>query len=215
MSEDTPKTYGQSVVTARIKRNASQILLPAIVVLVLGWGFLARPESPDSLSDYVLVVLVWTLRIGGIALLGVAGICWTGALIGPLLDAIISSWFAIVLAATAACFIAYNLADLMGYVFAIFAAVYARAAFTLWQQYPALCRAAAPQPDDPVASTEESSPSGFPHRRPEPAGEPRVRHPGSVASDAPDAQPHAHEAPPDGYLADFADDKESPPTKPT
>ena len=214
MTEETPNTYEQSFVTARIKRNASQILLPALVVLILGWGYLVPPESLDSLSAYVLVVLVWTLRIGGIALLGVAAICRTGSPIGPLLDAIISSWFAIVLGAATVCFVAYNPRDLMGYVFAIFAVVYARAALTLWKEYPTLSRVAAAQPDDPVVPSEESPPSKFSTRQPASAGEPRASHSGTAASATPDAQPPADGAPPDGFLADFADDKEGPPTRP-
>jgi hypothetical protein len=214
VTEDTHRTYEQSVVTARIKRNASQILLPAIVVLVLGWVYLVPPEDPDLLSDYVLVALVWTLRIGGIALLGVAAICWTGAPIGPLLDAILSSWFAIVLAATTACFIAHDASDLRAYVFAIFAAVYARAALTLWREYPVLSRVAATQPEDPVAPSEESSPPEFPHHRPEPAGEPREGRSHTPTSTGSGVQPPEHEAPPDGFLADFADDKKGPPTNP-
>jgi hypothetical protein len=219
VTDETTRLYNRSAAIQRVRRNAAQILLPAGLALVLGWVFLGLPESVGTVPLYVLAILVWTLRIGGIALLGVAAICRTGRPIGLLLDAIISSWFALALAAATVCLLAYNATDLNGYVFAVLALVYMRAAWALWKDYPAVARAAAPEEDE-LATSDSSETSRWSSSPPETADEqPRSpNEPAPVSADAippsaPDALEPADEAPPGGFLSGFAERK-NPPSEP-
>ena len=94
------------------------------------------PEAPaepvrKSKSRYFL--------LGGILLIVVAGICYTGALVGFLLDAIVSTCLAIVLAVSAAVLLGDPAQrDWNALVLAVFAAVYVRAAYTIWKDYAQL-----------------------------------------------------------------------------
>jgi hypothetical protein len=216
VTDETTRLYDRSAAIERVRRNAAQILLPAGLALLLGWVFLRPPETVNTVPSYVLTIMVWTLRIGGIVLLGVAAICRAGRPVGLLLDAIISSWFALTLAATAVCCLGADPKTLVGYVFAVFAVLFGRAAWALWKGYPSVARAAAPAGDGP-ATSDSSETSHWPSSPPETAGE-RPMIPNGPAPVSPDATPSsatdtpepADEAPPEGFLSDFAERKDPP-----
>lgn len=219
MTDETTRLYDRSAAIERVRRNAGQILLPAGLALLLGWVFLGTPDTVETVASYVLAILVWTLRIGGIVLVGVAAICRAGRPIGLLLDAIVSSWFTLTLAATAVCMLAVNATDLIGYVFAVLALVYARAAWALWKDYPAVARAAALTTEEPE-SLEPTETSRWPDSLPETAEElamiPNGPSPVSrdaIPSSAADTPEPADEAPPEGFLSGFAERKD-PPSEP-
>ena len=158
MTEDIQTPPAPSEITARVKRNARQVLLPAAVVLLAGWYLFHPISDPTTASEYAIAILAWSLRIGGIVLLGAAGICWTGALIGLVLDAVVSSCLAVVLTVSSLILLpAFRGGDWSGVIVGVIAAVYIRAAVGLWTDYGRLRAASVsaapsvPANDDPAS----------------------------------------------------------------
>jgi hypothetical protein len=215
VSEDPVHTYSRDAITARVRRNAGQAAFPALLVLLVGWLILDPPEDPQGLAMKVVAGMAWTLRICGFVLLIAAALCWTGAMIGFLLDAVTSSLVAIALVlATLVCLPQLNFVVL---VFAVFAALYVRAAIALWRDYAALqagltafeALGAGGEDSDGAPSPEEGSLAGalleeLRGSAPEPErDQPR-------ADTEPDREP-SEEPPPDGYLAGLAEEKKDKP----
>lgn len=211
-------------VAARVRSNAVNALLPAVLITVIGWLMPASvSKDPPELKEATIVGMIWTLRVVGPLLLVTAALGRTGALWCFLLDAILSSCVALALAVTVVVIFDELLqGSLNVLVFAVFAAVYVRAAWSLWKEYFVLRRALVPAGTQPAVlapppsssgGTVESTAQEVERPRPSPlpeAGGSSGKHREPVVEPPP---PTPEEPPPDGFLAGFAerppsDDKE-------
>lgn len=218
MSEEPKPRYDEAAIAARVRRNAGQALFPAILVLVVGWGFMQPASHPETTAATVVAVMAWTLRIGGILLLIAAALCWTGALVGFLLDAMVSTCVAVgLIAATLVSVQSLLRGDLFVIVFAVFAALYVRAAIALWRDYGAM-RAGTARAGATTDAKGEETVVGPPGHEDslgaailEEFRESKER--AEAAGTSPDPPPEngGTEATPDGCLAELADETKKPP----
>lgn len=80
---DMPSTTNHD----RVRATASATLIGATLMLFFGFLYLARP-SGDSLFDRAALVLLHTLRLGGLVFLIIAGLLYTGFSTALVLDAV-------------------------------------------------------------------------------------------------------------------------------
>jgi len=204
------------MIAARVRSNAVSSLLPAVLITVIGWLMPASvSKDPPELKETTIVGMIWTLRVVGPLLLVTAALGRTGALWCFLLDAILSSCVALALAVTVVVIFDELLQGSVNVlVFAVFAAVYGRAAWSLGNEFFVRRRALgsagtqpavlAPAPSS-SAGTVVSTAHEFERPRPSPSPEarrPSGRPPEPMVETLP---PTPEEPPPDGFLAGFAD----------
>jgi membrane-bound ClpP family serine protease len=190
-------------VADRVRRNAVNALLPAILITLIGWLLFNPLESPSGVKETTIAGTIWILRFAGPLLLVTAGLGRvTGRLWCFLLDTILSSCVALALALTVVViFDELVKANLTVLIFAVFAAVYVRAAWSLWSEYFVLHRTVATAGPAPAAEQRSEQ------RRPSSTEE--IEYPPAASADprTSPAPPAPDEPAPDGFLANFADRK--------
>ncbi|MBN1512985.1 MAG: hypothetical protein JXB13_13300 [Phycisphaerae bacterium] len=203
-------------VAARVRSNAVNALLPAVLITLIGWLMFKPLENPSGVKETIVAGTIWILRFAGPVLLMTACIGRaTGRLLCFLLDAVVSSCVALALALTVVV-ISDELvkANLPVLIFAVFAAVYVRAAWSLWREYFVLRRvlvsagpqsaALAPAPPSSAGTVESTAREV---ERPRPSPLPEAGGPSGKRREPPvePPAPAPEQPPPDGFLAGFAD----------
>ena len=146
MTEDFQTPPAPSEITARVKRNARQVLLPAALLIL--YGFFLAPQQSDPLLTQTVTGIIWASRIGAAMLMVAAVLCRTGAVAGLMVDALTSSGLGAAFAAATGVLASRGFVLYDGVITAVFALVFLRAAWSLWQDYAAFRRADSP-PDPP------------------------------------------------------------------
>lgn len=220
-----PGSINPAHVRERVKRNARQMLLPAVIVLFVGWFMFKPPlKAPSGLAETVVTVMIWVLRVGGIALIGAAFLCWMGHIAGMVLDAILSTSIAAALTAATLVHVPVLWSggfDLVVLIFAVFAAVYIRASVALWQDLHQLRRGVrsvgmtGSQHEEAAETSRDAPPapaSTTPATPRTPSLEPNEAAQSEYAESAEAPEPERrgldpNEEAPDGFLADFGEER--------
>ncbi len=186
------------------KDNAIWAGVAALLMLYFGWGSGLVGISDDAFYNATVAVFVWMLRIGGICMLVVTGVCLLGLRVGLLLDAGVSGLCGLVLVLCGGYWTLHDGFGLQDVLYIVFGFMFLGTARSHW-----------------VAFTQSGSdaPREGPSRRglfgikplapPEPPTKPEPPHPASIR---PKSLPESGEPPPDGYLAAMAHEDEEPPT---
>ncbi len=181
--------------------NALWAGIPAILMIGYGWGFgdWVIPPGTDALYKALVHLLDWTLKIGGICLVGVTIVYLSGRRVGLLLEAIVAGICGIVFIV---CPLYWTRSDGLGLqymLFIVFGGLFLNAARGCWVSYRGTAA--------PASVGGAGGPPGAPAVRQPPAAAPP--HPASVH---PEALPKDGEpAPKEGYLAALSKEKEEPP----
>jgi len=188
------------------QQNASVAGFAALLVLFFGW-FQTAVGTSTPFYNFTVDAFYWILKIGGFFLLAVAGLCLAGRREGLLLDVFVSG---IIGAALVLCgaYWAFAGGSVSVYylIYMVFGAMFLGAAKTCWVSY------GAGHVHDHAVSQPPAPPVAGPNRRPKPVAvakpvEPAV-HPASIR---PSSMPADGSAPPGGYLAALAREKDEPP----
>lgn len=176
---------------------AGNAAVAALLMIAYGWGIGLSGASKSAFYNLTVDGLNWTLRIGGPALLLVAGICFAGLRIGLLLDFLVEGLCGGIMIACGAFWLARWLGsigqvgfDLQDPIVLIFGFMFARAALHSWARFGAT--AAAPAAAAPDLEK-------FP-----PPIHPAELHPASLPREG-------EPPPPEGYLAALSKENEEPP----
>jgi hypothetical protein len=177
------------------RQIAPNSALVAVLMLAFGWVYGLSGASESALYNLTVEAFNWMLRVGGLAMAVVAGLCFMGRRAGLLLDFIVSGACAAVMLVCGVYWLGRWAADtknvpfdLQDVLILVFGAVFARAALQSWSLYGA-ARPSTPEGPD--------------------VGEAAAPHPASVH---PSGLPNAGEAdPPGGYLSALSKEKGEPP----
>jgi hypothetical protein len=201
--------------------NAAYAGIAALMMLFFGWFYGLSGISSNAFYNLTVDVFTWTLRIGGLAMLAVAIVCYTGQTVGLLLDAIVSGLCGAIIFGCGAYWLIDGLQgggiSINYLLYVIFGGMFLNSARANWQHWAASAR-----PSDgfnaspPAVPLDQSTRTALPRRlrargdspKPEPPNQPEPVHPASVR---PESLTDETGPPPGGYLAALAREKEKPP----
>jgi hypothetical protein len=176
------------------RQTAATTSLAALLMLLYGWyGGGPHGVSSSELYNAAVDAFRWTLRIGGVAMLLTSAVCFLGRSVGLLLDFLVTGLCGAVMTGVGAVgLLAGGAPGLQDMLVLVFGLVFLRAAWSSWVFYNEAAPVAAPGAG---------------------AGRPAAVEPGHPASVHPSSLPNEGQpAPPQGYLAALADEKDEPPT---
>lgn len=175
--------------TRRVRATSFWAFLGGALLLYFGVrlrGLTSNLDSPTYAQS--LVLYVWSLRIGGAAMIVAGAACLTGRAIAVLFDAVVCAVTGVALVIVLVTWIANGDSDWL--LTAIIAAMFLVAAAHSWRDFSRRPRG---------AITERAVPPVAP------AARPRVR---PSAAEPSEPAPAAEDEPPDGYLAALAREEE-------
>jgi hypothetical protein len=162
----------------------------AVLMLLYGWLAGLEGVSNNEIYNAAVDAFKWTLRLGGIAMLLAAIVCFAGLRIGLLLDALASAGSgAVMLVCVGIWFSQGSGFDLQDVVILLFSLLLIREAWISFRLF-----------SDTAAATEATTIHA----------EPIVPHPASVHP--PSLPSEGEPPPPEGYLSALAKEKDEPPT---
>jgi len=170
----------------------------AVIMLLVGFGLALKGVSSNQTYNLAVATTTWAMRIGGVGLALTAAVCYSGARIGFLLDAIVGIGAGVLIFLGAAtCVVLGKSISLNDIIFCFIGLSAAGAARNSW----ALFRSTADRADSGEASwfgrkARQDAPASPP--MPEPVHPASIR-PSSLSSETP---------PPGGYLAALAREDE-------
>jgi hypothetical protein len=190
---------GQSgAVREIVRRNATSSLLEAAVMLVVGFGFFKPPGLGPGAepAQYAVAVVIWTFRGGGVLMLGIALLAYSGWPRTPLLDSITSIVIGLLLVVSGGVWLMAG--DTTALLIVLFGLMSLYAARGGWGAYGAVTAAMGTSPP-PVESSPARSSEGA--RTAEQDAGPSI------------GREKQGEAPPEGFLAELGnakDEQETP-----
>lgn len=166
------------------KLNASTVAFAGALMLFWSWY-----SGSWTYPDFATVMFDWMLLVGGIAMIGVAVVCYLGARIGLLLETIVSGICGVIMLVCAGTWIVKGLMGINTVLIGIFGVMFVSAARSAWSMY-------------------QSDSGSGPHVAAQLAA-PVAPPPPHPASQASPALPKDGEPPPEeGYLAALAKEEE-------
>lgn len=120
------------------KYNASAAAIAAALMLYFGWvaGGMQGAVDHGAAYDLSFKVFNWMLRIGGLAMVVTAIICYTGKVVGLLMEAITSAVCGILMLGCAATWLAFERSlDLNTLLVGVFSLTFLSAARHAWTMY--------------------------------------------------------------------------------
>lgn len=174
----------------------------AVIMLIVGFGFALKGVSSNQTYNVAVATTTWAMRIGGIGLGVVAAVCYSGARVGFLLDAIVGIGAgATIFLGAATCLVLGKVLDIHDIIFCFIGLTAAGAARNSW----ALYRSTANQ-DGGRGAGYFSNSGGRRAATPPVPPAPEPIHPASVRP----ASLASESPPPGGYLAALARENEKP-----
>ena len=184
-----------------LRSTGSSAAFSAAVMLLVGFYFGRTGISDSALYNTAVAATTWSMRLGGLGMVVVALLCYSGQRLGLLLDAVVGLGAGGLIAAASLLCILMDLGrgkslDVNDLIFTIVGFGTAAAARGSWALYRGS------DPGTPSSSAPRAGSRGAPPAPPaaEPVHPASIR-PASLQGDAP---------PPQGYLAALAREDESP-----
>ncbi len=179
------------------RNNAVWAGIAAVLMLFFGWGRGLVGMTDDDFYNTTVAVFEWMLKVGGFALLVVAGMCFAGLRAGLLVDVFVSGIVGLIMVLCSIYWLGHGVTgggfDIQDIMFLVFGFMFLNAARGCWVSYQATGGPRRPAPLVPSIAP----------RAPEPI-HPASLHPDSLPKDG-------EPPPPDGYLAALAKEKDEPP----
>lgn len=200
--------------TMTTRQNASVAALAGVLALAFGWGWSTTGLSDSAFYNFTVDAFNWTLRIGGLLLMGIALLCALDRHEGLLLDVFISGTMGAVLVLCGAYWTISALAsgglDPFDVLCAIFGFMFLGAARTCWAAWRVSKASPTPAPGSTPAAAEHPrrvAPRSGP-KAPAPPPPAETVHPAAIR---PASMPADGSPPPGGYLAALAREQDEPP----